>query len=65
MPDTIALQIMEERKKLGLSQAELAERTGLKQSNISRAESGKYNPTIEFLGRLAEGLGKKLYIELR
>ena len=56
---------MEERKKLGLSQAELAERTGLKQSNISRAESGKYNPTIEFLGRLAEGLGKKLYIELR
>lgn len=65
MPDMISRQIIEERKKLGLSQADLAERTGLKQSNISRVESGKYNPTIEFLGRLAEGLGKKLYIELR
>lgn len=65
MPDEIARQIAEERKKQGISQEELASRTGIQRSNISRLESGRYNPTIEFLDRLAAGLGKKLHIEFR
>ena len=44
---------------------ELAQRTGIRQSNISRIESGAVSPTIETLARLASGLGKTLKIEFR
>lgn len=37
------------RCAIGLSQASLAERTGLSQTWISRLESGNANPTIETL----------------
>jgi ribosome-binding protein aMBF1 (putative translation factor) len=48
-----------------MTQAELAERANTKQSNISRFESGNYNPTVEFLQKLADALGKTLNISLR
>ncbi|MHB8066256.1 MAG: helix-turn-helix domain-containing protein, partial [Ruminiclostridium sp.] len=48
-----------------LTQKELSERTGIKQSNLSRLESGNYNPSLEFLQKVAAGLGKELYIEFR
>lgn len=48
-----------------ITQEELAQRTGIRQSNISRIESGTVSPTIETLARLASGLGKKLKIEFR
>lgn len=54
-----------ERKRQRLTQQELAQRTGLKQSNISRLETGKSNPSIEFLARVAAGLGKELQIRLK
>ena len=53
------------RKTLGLTQAELAEKTGIRQSNISRIESGAASPTIDTLARLAEGMGKKLVISFQ
>lgn len=46
-----------------ITQGELAQRTGIRQSNISRIESGTVSPTIETLARLASGLGKTLKIE--
>ena len=46
-----------------ITQEELAQRTGIRQSNISRIESGAVSPTIETLARLASGLGKTLKIE--
>ena len=46
-----------------MTQKELAERTGIRQSNISRIESGVTSPTVTTLARLAAGLGKKLKIE--
>jgi predicted transcriptional regulator len=58
-------QLIRERSMQNLTQKELAERVGLKQSNISRLESGDYNPTIEFLQKIAKGLGKELHIEFR
>lgn len=58
-------QLIKERSIQNLTQKELAERVGLKQSNISRLESGDYNPTIEFLQKIAKGLGKELHIEFR
>lgn len=48
-----------------MTQAELAKRVNTKQSNISRFESGNYNPSLEFLRKLAEALGKDLSISLR
>ena len=45
-----------------LTQAELAERANTKQSNISRFESGNYNPSVEFLQKIAGALDKQLDI---
>lgn len=50
------------RIKCGLTQAELAEKVGTKQSAISRFESGSYNPTIHFLYKIARALRVQLKI---
>lgn len=46
-----------------MTQKELAEKTGIRQSNISRIESGAASPTIDTLSRIAAGMGKRLKIE--
>ncbi len=61
----IIKQILKARSELNLTQKELAEKVGIKQSNISRLESGNYNPSLEFLKKIAQGLGKELHIEFR
>lgn len=61
----IVRQIIKARMEQNLIQKELADKIGIKQSNISRLESGKYNPSVEFLQKLADGLGKELHIEFR
>lgn len=58
----IIRQLIQARKELGLTQAELSERTGIRQSNLSRLESGHSNPSLAFLKKVAHGLGKKLVI---
>jgi transcriptional regulator with XRE-family HTH domain len=47
---------------MNLTQEALAERIGTRQCNISRLESGAYNPSLEFLKKVARGLNKKLRI---
>jgi DNA-binding XRE family transcriptional regulator len=47
-----------------LTQQQLAERSGVRQSNISRIENGACVPSILTLQALAKGLGKHLKIEL-
>ncbi len=54
--------ILEARVKKGMTQAQLASKIGTKQSAIARVESGNANPSIGFLQKLAEALGKKLVI---
>ena len=46
----------------GMTQKDLADKSGVRQSNISRIENGSCVPTISTLEALAEGLGKKLCI---
>ena len=53
------------RNELSLSQQELAQRTGINQSHISRLESGNYNPSLKFLKRIAAGLGKELHVTFK
>ncbi len=54
----------EARKGKKISQAELAKRTGIRQPNIARFESGNYNPTLEMMVRMAEALDMTIEINL-
>lgn len=57
-------QIIRARKEQNITQAELAKRVGTQKSNISRLESGNYNPSLDFLAKIAESLGKKISVKL-
>jgi ribosome-binding protein aMBF1 (putative translation factor) len=51
------------RTQLGITQKQLAEKSGVSQANISKIENGSYHPSIPILKRIADGLGKRLVIE--
>lgn len=51
------------RLACNMTQKELAEKTGIRQSNISRIENGSASPTIDTLARIAAELGKQLKID--
>ena len=57
--------IIAARMEQNLTQKELAEKTGIRQSNISRIENGNCSPTVATLQQIADGVGKTLYIEFR
>lgn len=61
----IISQIIEERAKQNITQEELALRVGTQKSNISRLESGTYNPSLDFLIKVAQSLGKEMKISLQ
>ena len=52
------------RKELGLTQSEQGKRAGISQPNITRFESGNYNPSLEFLVKIAGAMGKKVKVTL-
>lgn len=56
--------LAEERARQGVSQNELAYRTGVQQAVISRTEGGRANPTVELLEDIASGLGKRIVVTL-
>lgn len=58
----VAAQIKSKRKELGLSQQQLADRTGLQKSTIGRIEAGLNSPTIETVGLIAEELDVNIII---
>lgn len=58
--ERIGFRISEIRKEKGLSQGELAEKSGLKQNAISRIEKGKFNVGFDTLQKIAEVFGKKV-----
>ncbi len=55
--------IIDGRRKAGLTQKELSERTGIAQGDISKLECGNANPSIRTLQRLAAGMGMTLHLE--
>lgn len=55
--------ILDAEQELGLTQSEFAERCGMKQSALSRLQTGKTSPTLKTLQQLADGMGKKLVIQ--
>lgn len=59
------LNLYETRTELGITQKELAKLSGIRQSNISRIESGMCSPTIHTLSALALAMNKKLEIKFK
>lgn len=58
-------QIIEERIKQNLTQEELALKVGTQKSNISRLENGSFNPSLDFIVKIANSLGKKVSLTLQ
>jgi transcriptional regulator with XRE-family HTH domain len=63
--ESVVRQLKNYRKDQGMTQAELAERVGTKKSNISRLESGRYNPSLDFLVKVADGLGRQITMKVK
>ena len=59
----IGRQVAEIRAKRGLSTRQLAELCGIDPSNVSKIERGKYNVSVDILGRVCEALGARMRIE--
>lgn len=59
----LMMMVLKARNEQNLTQSELAERTGIRQSNISRIEKGQALPSILTLSKIAHGLGKELQIK--
>ena len=55
---------IEARLKNKMTQEEVAKKMGTTKSSISRFESSDYNPTVDFLIRLSNALGKRLKISM-
>ena len=58
-------QIIEARLAQNLTQEDLARKIGTRQGNISRLEKGNANPSLQFLKKVARGLGKELSIRFK
>lgn len=63
--EEVAQQLREVRKSQRMTQELLADRVGTKKSNISRLESGRYNPSLDFLVKVAGGLGKQIQVKVK
>lgn len=55
--------IIDARKESGLTQKELAKKTGIAQGDISKLENGNANPSVRTLQRLAAGMGMQIKLE--
>jgi len=60
---SIIQAMLDARKAAGLTQKDLAARTGIAQADISRLENGNANPSLKTLQRLADGMGMRLKLE--
>lgn len=57
--------LVKARNSAGLTQQQLSDKIGINQAVLSRIETGKANPSVETLKKLAKGLGKKLIIDFQ
>ena len=60
----VQAELIKARTEINMTQAELAEKSGVRQSNISRIENGNALPRLSTLEALARAMGKKLKISI-
>lgn len=58
----IGQRIADLRKEKGLTQQDIADRTGIQRNHISRIEAGKYSVGFDTLQSIAEALGGRIDI---
>jgi transcriptional regulator with XRE-family HTH domain len=58
-------QLKDRRESLQVTQDTLADISGVSLRALKQLESGKGNPTLETLGKLAEVLGLELSLQLK
>ena len=58
----LILELLRLREEQNLTQQELADRTGINRSDISKIEHGNANPSLKTMKRLAEAMGKRVSI---
>lgn len=61
----MALELSHYRATHSLSQRDVADQLGMKQSQVARIETGEHNPSLGTLARLATGLDLELLIDIR
>lgn len=59
----VGLAVASLREELGITQIALARISSVHQSEISRIERGRGNPTVDTLNRLAQAMGRRLTFE--
>lgn len=59
----IVQAIIDARKRSGLTQKELSDRSGIAQADISRIERGVGNPSLRTIKRLASSMGMTVKLE--
>ena len=63
-PEFSIIQAMiDARKRAGITQQQLSEKTGIAQSDISKLENAVANPSLKTLQRLAAGMDMQLKVE--
>ena len=60
----VQAELIKARLECNMTQAELAKKSGIRQSNISRIENGNAIPRLDTLEALAMAMGKSLKISI-
>lgn len=60
----VASQLRSARAEKQLTQQMVADRAGTSKSDISRLESGRYNPSLDFLVKVAGTMGKEVSVRI-
>ena len=61
----LILEIKQRRETLNVTQEQLAEISGVGLRTLKQFESGKGNPTLQTLSKLADAMGLKLKLEVK
>lgn len=62
---SVVHELLDARRRAGLTQGELANAMGTTRSVVSRLESGRHSPSVDTLAAAAQALGCRLEIRLR
>lgn len=62
---SIGQQVQHWRKVKGYSQEQLAQKLGTQQPSISRIEKDNYLPSLSFLIKIVEVLGKNIEVKIK
>ena len=61
----VARQLIQLRKKSGLTQEQLAAKVHTKQSEISRIENGDQNISLDKLRKIAQAMGAEVQVQIK